>query len=84
MRAEGGLLVERFGPVSIAMQLVGTSQGLDMRPVGGWFAGIPLPRFLLPSVVARETSAAGRHVFEVDIGLPVIGRLVAYHGFLDL
>jgi NAD(P)-dependent dehydrogenase (short-subunit alcohol dehydrogenase family) len=84
MRAQGGLLVERFGPVSIAMRLVATPDGLDMRPVGGWFAGIPLLRFLLPSVVARETSADGRHVFEVEIGLPIIGRLVAYRGSLDV
>lgn len=84
MRAQGGLLVERFGPVSIAMRLVGTPDGLDMRPVGGWLVGIPLPRFLLPSVVARETVANGRHVFEVDIGLPLIGRLVAYRGTLDV
>ncbi|QQR35449.1 DUF4166 domain-containing protein [Devosia oryziradicis] len=84
MRAQGDLLVERFGPVSIAMRLVGTADGLDMRPVEGWLVGIPLPRFLLPSVVARETVANGRHVFEVDIGLPLIGRLVAYRGTLDV
>lgn len=84
MRAEGRLLEERFGPVSITMQLVGTQQGLEMRPVGGRFAGLPLPRFLLPSVVAKETNEASRHVFEVDIGLPVIGRLVAYRGYLDV
>ena len=84
MRVKGSLLEESFGPVSIAMQLVGTPLGLEMRPVSGRFAGVPLPRFLLPSVVAKEASAEGRHLFEVDIGLPIIGRLVAYNGFLDV
>lgn len=84
MRAHNGLLEESFGPISIAMQLVATKKGLDMRPVSGRFVGISLPRALLPSVVAKETSVDGRHVFEVDIGLPTIGRLVAYHGSLEV
>lgn len=84
MRAEGSLLEERFGPLSIVMQIMGTQEGLDMRPVSGRFAGVPLSRFLLPCVVAKEASAAGRHLFEVDIGLPIIGRLVAYHGSLEV
>lgn len=84
MRARAGLIEESFGSVSIAMRLIATQEGLDMRPVFGRFAGIPLPRFLLPSVVATETSEAGRHVFDVDIGLPIIGRLVAYRGYLDV
>ncbi|MGB3338241.1 MAG: DUF4166 domain-containing protein [Devosia sp.] len=84
MRAEAGLIEESFGPVSIAMQLVATHEGLDMRPISGRFAGVPLPRFCLPSVVARETSEAGLHVFDVDIGLPIIGRLVAYQGTLEV
>jgi hypothetical protein len=67
MRVDGSLLEERFGLVSITMQLLGTQRGLEMRPVSGRFAGVPLPRFLLPSVVAKEASAAGRHLFEVDI-----------------
>jgi NAD(P)-dependent dehydrogenase (short-subunit alcohol dehydrogenase family) len=82
MREEAGLVVERFGPVSIAMHLVATPEGLDMRPVRGRLVGIPLPHSLLPSVVAKETSGDGNHEFEVDIALPVIGRLVAYHGSL--
>lgn len=84
MQAHGRLLEERFGPVSIAMQLDGTRLGLEMRPVSGRFAGVPLPRFMLPSVVAKETSEGGRHLFEVDIGLPLLGRLVAYRGVLDV
>jgi hypothetical protein len=84
MRAEAGLIEESFGPVSIAMQLVATHEGLDMRPVRGRVAGLPLPRFLLPTVVAREAGKDGQHVFNVDIGLPIIGRLVAYHGSLSV
>lgn len=40
--------------------------------------------FRPPTVVARETSEDGQHLFDVDIGLPIIGRLVAYHGSLSL
>ena len=84
MRADGDLLEERFGLVAIAMKLVATDAGLNMHPVSGRFAGIPLPRILLPVVKAEETSEAGRHVFEVIIGLPIIGHLVAYRGSLEV
>ncbi|HEY0032274.1 MAG TPA: DUF4166 domain-containing protein [Devosia sp.] len=84
MQVDRGLLEERFGPVAIAMRLTATATGLDMHPVKGRFAGIPLPRFLLPAVTARETCMAGRHCLEVDIALPIIGRLVAYRGSLEV
>jgi hypothetical protein len=84
MRVDGSLLEERFGLVAITMQLVATAKGLDMHPLRGRFNSIPLPRFLLPVVTARETSVAGRHCFKVEIALPIIGRLMAYRGSLNV
>ena len=46
------------------------------------FAGMPLPRFCWPRIRAAETEQEGRFRFDVEIGLPGIGRLVRYRGFL--
>jgi hypothetical protein len=62
--------------------IVGAS-GLDMIPVRARAGAVPIPRLLMPRIRATErTDAAGRHVFDVEIGLPLIGRLVAYRGWL--
>ncbi|HQZ14101.1 MAG TPA: DUF4166 domain-containing protein, partial [Devosia sp.] len=57
--------------------------GLDMVLVAGRLGRVPIPRMLLPRIRATErVDAEGRHVFDVEIGLPVLGRLVAYNGWL--
>ena len=59
--------------------------GLDMQRVSGRIWNLPLPGMLLPRITAEErVDEGGRHRFEVDIGLPLFGRLVAYRGYLVL
>jgi hypothetical protein len=52
--------------------------------VEGWRLGpLPLPGFLAPSTRAHEeVDAEGRFVFDVEISLPLIGKLVRYRGWL--
>ena len=45
-------------------------------------AGIPMPKALLPTGSTFETEADGRFAFDIDIALPLIGRIVAYRGTL--
>ncbi|HEV2515055.1 MAG TPA: DUF4166 domain-containing protein [Devosia sp.] len=83
--APDGLIEERFGAVAIRMRLVPRGDGLDMQRVSGRIWNLPLPGFLLPRITAEErVDEGGRHRFEVDIGLPLFGRLVAYRGYLVL
>jgi len=85
MREAGGLLAERFGPFSIRMRLVAHAAGLDMMRIDGRFLGVPIPVFLLPKIQAEErVDGGGRHLFTVEIDLPLLGRLVAYRGHLSL
>jgi hypothetical protein len=80
-----GLIEEQFGPVAIRMQLVPRGDGLDMQRVSGRLWGMPLPDFLLPTIKAEErVDEAGRHRFDVEIRLPLFGRLIAYRGYLVL
>lgn len=83
-RAGEGLIEERFGAVRIRMALVARPEGLDMLPIGGHVGVVPLPRFLLPRIKAEERAEAGLHRFDVDVALPLIGRLVAYRGWLAI
>ncbi|MDB5539246.1 MAG: saccharopine dehydrogenase [Devosia sp.] len=83
--APNGLIEESFGPVAIRMRLVPRGDGLDMVRVSGRLWGVPLPGFLLPKIKAEERmDEGGRHRFDVEIGLPLLGRLVAYRGYLVL
>lgn len=79
----GGRVRERFGPLSVELRLTPEGERLVYR-VEGWRLGpIPLPRFLGPSTRAHEAvDGEGRFVFDVEISLPLVGRLVRYRGWL--
>ena len=47
------------------------------------FLGVPLPRFLAPSVFTFESEREGRYHFEVEASLPLLGRIVRYEGWLE-
>jgi saccharopine dehydrogenase-like NADP-dependent oxidoreductase len=76
-------LEERFGPFSFRMKITGYEKGLDMRMVSARMGQLPLPRFLVPEITATErTDERGRHLFDVSISLPLVGRIVRYAGWL--
>ena len=79
----GGRLRERFGPVSMDLRLTPRG-GRLIYEVEGWRLGpIPLPRRLGPTTRAfEEVDGEGRFVFDVEISLPLVGRVVRYRGWL--
>lgn len=77
-----GRLVERFGPMSFVMSLQVADQKLRLHMIAGAVFGIPLPRAVLPVIEVFEHAAGGRFNFHVDLGLPLIGRVVRYRGWL--
>jgi hypothetical protein len=80
--AEEGLLIERFGPFSIALALVWESPRLKFI-VQGWRIGpIPLPRWLAPVSETYESAEQERFNFDVGISHPIAGLLVRYRGWL--
>jgi hypothetical protein len=83
-RAADGLIEERFGLVAIRMMLVARPDGLDMIRHSGSLGWLPLPKVLLPSIKAEERFDGNRHRFNVEVGLPLLGRLVAYRGYLEV
>lgn len=81
--SERGVVVERFGALSFRLQMPVDPQGLRMIVQRATSLGLELPDWLTPTSVTRETvDALGRFHFDVDIGLPRLGRIVRYRGWL--
>ena len=80
--AEEGLLIERFGPFSIALAVIWEAPRLKFV-VRGWRIGpILLPRWLAPISETHESVEQGRFHFDVSIAHPLVGLLVRYRGWL--
>lgn len=80
---DAGTVVERFGALAFALRNTLNGEGLSQEIAAAYVLGVPLPRFLGPRVHARERlDAQGRFTFDVAIALPLLGRLVAYRGWL--
>lgn len=71
-----------FGPFTLQFSLQGNEAGIQfvLERVQLW--SIPLPRLMRPHVDAREASADGKHLFNVELSLPGLGRIVRYSGRL--
>ncbi len=82
LRRPEGWIVERFGPLAFDLRVPVKDGRLELVMAGMRLAGVPMPRFCWPIIKAVEIEEEGRFRFDVEIGLPVIGRLVRYRGFL--
>jgi hypothetical protein len=76
------LLCERFGPLAFGIALVCGERRLDLVLRRWSVFGIPMPRALLPLIVAHETVEDGRFRFFVEIKLRLVGLVVRYRGWL--
>ena len=79
---EEGLLIERFGPFSLALALVWNAPRLKFI-VRRWRIGpMPLPLWLAPVSETYETVEQQRFNFDVGISHRWLGLLVRYRGWL--
>ena len=77
-------LVERFGPLSFDLEAPADERGFALKIARARLGELPLPKFLTPSTNASASvDEQGRYRFDVTIGLPLIGRLVTYRGWLE-
>ena len=69
--------------VNVAPFELAVGQGrLELVMRGMRCCGLALPRALWPLIAAVESEQEGRFCFDVQIGLPRLGRLVRYRGWL--
>ncbi|PWK92494.1 DUF4166 domain-containing protein [Fulvimonas soli] len=83
-RGADGRLCERLGPVSLRFALERDGGAIAWRLQGVRWLGLPLPRALCGEVRSRSGAEDGGYAFEVDVRLPLLGRLVAYRGRLAI
>ena len=83
LRERGSQLIERFGPLRFHFTLRADDNGGLAMEMRRWsFFGLPLPLALAPRSPAREWEADGLFHFDVPIDVPLIGRVIHYHGWL--
>lgn len=80
----GGRVVESFGPFAFDLTLTPEDGRLVYRVQGWRVLGLPMPKAWAPTTVTHEKEdAEGRFAFDVEIGLPIAGRMVRYRGWLE-
>lgn len=80
---DSGTVIERFGALAFALRNALNGEGLSQKIAAAYVLGVRMPRLLWPRVHARERiDAQGRFTFDVGIAVPLLGRLVAYRGWL--
>jgi len=78
-----GQLREWRGPLQLHFVLHAWEGRIFWNVAGARLLGVlPLPAALFREVRCNEREVDGRYVFEVEAALPLIGRLVRYHGWL--
>jgi hypothetical protein len=80
----GNHLVEAMGSIRLDLHPACIDGRLHYQLRGARIGPIRLPTWLAPKLIAWEGEADGFYEFEVDIGLPLIGRLIRYMGRLKL
>jgi hypothetical protein len=83
-RRDGAYLTERMGPIALRLKPVVQNGSLIYRLVSARVGFLPLPGLLKPHLEASERESDGCYDFAVDVGLPLIGRLIRYRGQLVL
>jgi hypothetical protein len=82
VRRPSGWIVERFGVLDFDLEVSVAGQRLALVMRGMRCCGLPVPRALWPTIEATESEEEARFCFDVTIGLPLVGRLVRYRGWL--
>lgn len=75
------LLIEQLGPATLGFALCRHAEGIDWQPRSLHLFGVPMPRALRGDVLAHSGMRDGRYHFSVNVRLPLLGQLIAYHGW---
>ena len=84
LRWVDGEIEERLGAARLRFALQAEPQRLSMQLKSLRFLGLPCPRWLMPEILAEERDEDGRFHFHILASVPLIGRVAAYRGYLEL
>ena len=84
LKATDNGMSESFFPFTFLLDLKVEDDALHFPVKSGRFGPLPLPKWLLPVSIAKETAADGRFHFDVELRAPLTGGLmVHYQGYLE-
>ena len=75
---------EKTGALQMRMAVDVIEGGWYWRPLGMKLHGMPLPVWLFPRAHAYKRIENGQYLFDVDFSVPLLGRILRYHGLLQL
>jgi Domain of unknown function (DUF4166) len=78
-----GYLMERAGPTTFSCTLTADGSCMRYEFQRAWILGVPLPRWLSPSVVSWVEAGENRWRIVVRISAPILGELVSYEGWVE-
>jgi hypothetical protein len=81
--ADEGLIVERFGPLSVACAILVDQRGISLAIRGWTLMGFRMPLSWGPRCKASETADGRRFRFDVKMWHPLTGFIVHYRGWLS-
>lgn len=84
LRRRGALIEERLGPFALRMRPFAREGALALELEHVRLLGIPLPRALWPRMSATEHATPARLHFDIVAGMPLVGTLVEYRGWLSV
>lgn len=84
LRGQGDRVVETLGPVRLVFTIREENGSLVMQLDALRCLGMPCPRWLLPTIHARETGSGSRLEFDVRATLPLVGQVAGYKGWLRI
>lgn len=74
---------ERFGWFDFELELLAEAGRLRLAIRRGWFFGLPIPNFVLPTSDSYEYAEDGTFHFDVSLGARIAGGLIVrYRGWL--
>jgi hypothetical protein len=79
-----GHWVEANGGIRLRLAVEIMNRGWHWRHIATHLHGIPVPRLLAPRTRAYKEIDGDCYRFHVEIGLPILGLLLAYGGRLNL
>lgn len=80
----GNSLREQLGPMAFLFDLHRDGNAIEWKLRGTRLLGMPVPRWMSGNVLSVSGSRDGRYTFEVDVQMPLIGKLVSYRGWLEI
>ena len=79
----GESLMEAMGRIRFCCELVLDGSRLRYEFRRAWFAGIPIPRWISPSIVSYVEAGEATWFVVVHVLAPFLGQLVKYEGWIE-